>query len=296
MKQLSDAYLKIRNTARYMLGNLDGFHPDTDRLPHDQLLGLDQWALARFNDLARTVRSFYNKYEFHGVYRAVYNFCVIDMSNFYFDIIKDRLYCADQAGRRSAQTALYAILDGMTRLVAPILAFTSEEIWKAMPHGQSADPESVLFNQMPEYDEALALSEEEAKRWDGVIAVRTDVNKALEIARSEKRIGKSLEAAVTLYLDEKLWTAYEVGVFLPGFDEADLETICIVSSAAIEQGNPIRGNEGYPGEAVPGLTVKVEQAEGPKCVRCWMHNPHVGEDHDHPELCPRCASVVKSEC
>ena len=290
MKQLSDAYLKIRNTARYMLGSLDGFNPDTDAVAYADLMDLDKWALSRLNELSRTVRNFYNKYEFHGVYRSLYNFCVVDLSNFYFDIIKDRLYCGDEAGRRSAQTALYRILDGMTRLVAPILAFTSEEIWQAMPHDKTDDAECVLFNEMPDFDEALALPQDQAERWDAAMALRTDVNQALEIARGEKRIGKSLEAAVTLYFDgdeaQALWRGP-----LGGFDTHDLETICIVSHVDAVIGS----GEGYKGEAVPGLTVQVEQASGAKCARCWMYNEHVGEDHDHPELCPRCAAVVKAE-
>lgn len=289
MKQLSDAYLKIRNTARYMLGNLDGFDPDTDAVEYHALTDLDKWALSRFNDLARAVRTYYNKYEFHGVYRSVYNFCVVDLSNFYFDIIKDRLYCGDLSGRRAAQTALYRILDGMTRLVAPILAFTADEIWHAMPHDRNADGESVLFNDMPDYDETLALSETEAERWNAAMALRTDVNKALEQARAEKRIGKSLEASITLYFDG------EGQNFLRGplgsFDAADLETLCIVSHVETVLGS----GAGYQGEAVPGLTVEVKSAGGEKCQRCWMYHEGVGRDAEHPELCPRCAAVVRAE-
>ena len=276
MKQLSDAYLKIRNTARYMLGNLTGFDPDADRVPHSRLVDLDRWALSRFNDLARTVRDYYNKYEFHGVYRSIYNFCVVDMSNFYFDIIKDRLYCAGEEGRRSAQTALYLILDGMTRLVAPILAFTSEEIWKAMPHDGPADGESVLFNQMPDYDGALALPQGETERWETLITLRDLVNKALESARNEKRIGKSLEAKVVLHLP----VGYQA---VKKEDLSFLADLFIVSEAEI-------GNDTQSGEPV----VDVAALDAPKCVRCWKFDPHVGEDHDHAGLCPRCASVIRS--
>ena len=276
MKQLSDAYLKMRNTARYMLGNLTGFDPDADRVPHSRLVDLDRWALSRFNDLARTVRDYYNKYEFHGVYRSIYNFCVVDMSNFYFDIIKDRLYCAGEEGRRSAQTALYLILDGMTRLVAPILAFTSEEIWKAMPHDGQADGESVLFNQMPDYDGALALPQGETERWETLITLRDHVNKALESARNEKRIGKSLEAKVVLHLP----VGYQA---VKKEDLSFLADLFIVSEAEI-------GNDTQSGEPV----VDVAALDAPKCVRCWKFDPHVGEDHDHAGLCPRCASVIRS--
>src|SRR5699024_8836796 len=140
--------------------------------------------LYRFNELVKTVRAAYDKYEFHGVYRAVYNFCVVDMSNFYLDIIKDRLYCGGEAERRSAQTALYHILDGMTRLIAPILAFTSDEIWHAMKHAAGVDGESVLFNQMPEDNAAFALDETALARWEKLVSLRDAVNKALENARS----------------------------------------------------------------------------------------------------------------
>ena len=284
MKQLSDAYLKIRNTARYMLGNLNGFDPDTDAVAWENLEELDKWALSRLNTLARTVREYYNKYEFHGVYRSVYNFCVVDLSNFYFDVIKDRLYCGHLATRRSAQTALYRILDGMTRLIAPILAFTSDEIWGAMTHAKDANAESVLLNDMPDYDPALALDEAAQARWDAAMALRADVNKALERARSEKRIGKSLEAAVTLHFGPE---AQAVDSALAELDAGEMADLCIVS-ALDRSAAPV---EGYAGEAVPGLTVKVESAAGEKCQRCWKYDEHVGEDG----LCPRCRSVVDAE-
>jgi isoleucyl-tRNA synthetase len=275
MKQLSEAYLKIRNTCRYMLGNLDGFDPDA-QVAYAQLQDLDRWALSRFNDLTQKVRDYYKVYEFHGVYRSVYNFCVIDMSNFYFDIIKDRLYCGDEAGRRAAQTALYRILDGMTRLIAPILAFTSEEVWRAMTHDKTANPESVLLNDMPSFDPALALSQEEAARWEVLTGLRTDVNKALEAARAEKAIGKSLEAKVVLHLPAQYAAAAQ--------EEADfLADLFIVSQ--VEVGAPAQGEE---------TQVEVFALETPKCVRCWKFDPQVGQDHRHPELCPRCAGVVEA--
>ena len=173
MKQLSDAYLKIRNTARYMLGNLNGFDPD-HLVADAELLELDRWALAQFNALVENARASYEAYEFHNVYRAIYNFCVVEMSNFYLDIIKDRLYCdgANSLERRSAQTAMYHILSGMVRLISPILAFTSEEIWAAMPHSKQDDAESVLFNQMPQVHPAWNLTEAENTEWAQVQALR----------------------------------------------------------------------------------------------------------------------------
>ena len=284
MKQLSQAYLKIRNTARYMLGNLCDFNPDADQTPLDRMEALDRFALASFNDLVKTVREAYVRYEFHAVYRAVYNFCVVDMSNFYLDIIKDRLYCGDAHGRRSAQTALYTILDGMTRLIAPILAFTSDEIWSAMPHTADVNTESVLLNDMPGYDEALALSEADQVRWDKLISVRDAVNKALENARAAGVFKKAQDTEVTLSVAEQKDADFLSGV--------DLATLCIVSRVTVTTG-AVEGEK--MADCLIPCTIAVKLSEAPKCVRCWNHNEHVGEDHDHPELCPRCAGVVRAE-
>ena len=284
MKQLSQAYLKIRNTARYMLGNLCDFNPDTDQTPLDRMEALDRFALASFNDLVKTVREAYVRYEFHAVYRAVYNFCVVDMSNFYLDIIKDRLYCGDAHGRRSAQTALYTILDGMTRLIAPILAFTSDEIWSAMPHTADVNTESVLLNDMPGFDAALALSEEETFRWGLLISVRDAVNKALENARAAGVFKKAQDTEVTLSVAEQKDADFLSGV--------DLATLCIVSRVTVTTG-AVEGEK--MADCLIPCTIAVKLSEAPKCVRCWNHNEHVGEDHDHPELCPRCAGVVRAE-
>ncbi|MDD6024699.1 MAG: class I tRNA ligase family protein, partial [Oscillospiraceae bacterium] len=280
LKQLSQAYLKIRNTARYMLGNLSGFNPDTDEVAYEKLQGLDQWALGQLNELVKTVRAAYDRYEFHAVYRAIYNFCVVDMSNFYLDIIKDRLYCGDDADRAAAQTALYRILDGMTRMLAPMLAFTSEEIWAEMPHKAADDGSCVLLNDIPDYDPALVLSEEAEAQWASVIALRIDVNKALEQARAEKKVGKSLDAEITLYLDEEGKAAFEA------MGQHDLAAICIVSKVTVAEGQ----GDGLKGENFPGVTVAVAVSELPKCSRCWVHNENVDPEL---ELCPRCAEVFK---
>ena len=284
MKQLSEAYLKIRNTARYMLGNLAGFDPDRDQVPYAQMQALDRYALSRYNELVKTVRAAYDRYEFHAVYRAVYNFCVIDLSNLYLDVIKDRLYCegASSPERRSAQTALYVILDGMTRLIAPILAFTSDEIWAAMPHAASDNGESVLLNDMPDASPALALDESAAGRWDKLISLRDAVNKALENARKAGVLKKNQDAEI------RLWVSEEDAAFL---EDVDLATLCIVSKMEVLTGD----GEGETAEdcLVPA-TIAVTLSDAPKCVRCWNHNGHVGEDHDHAELCPRCAAVVRA--
>ena len=281
MKQLSQAYLKIRNTARYMLGNLAGFDPDRDMVEYDKLAELDRFALHGFNALVKTVREAYDRYEFHAVYRSVYNFCVIDLSNLYLDVIKDRLYCGEEADRRSAQTALYLILDGMTRLIAPILAFTSDEIWAAMPHAKADNGESVVLNDMPEYRAELALSEADEVRWGLLISVRDAVNKALENARAAGVFKKAQDTEVTLSVEGEKDAEFLRGV--------DLAALCIVSKVTVTT----QGVEGEKAEdcLVP-CTIAVKLSEAPKCVRCWNHDEGVGQDAQHPELCPRCAGVV----
>ncbi len=280
MKQLSQAYLKIRNTARYMLGNLAGFDPETDLLAPEELEELDRFALHTFNELVGTVRAAYERYEFHGVYRAVYNFCVVDLSNFYLDIIKDRLYCGDEGTRRRAQSALYRILDGMTRLIAPILAFTSEEIWAAMPHPQGVDATSVLLNDMPEQDEALALPQEQLERWSRLTGLRDAVNKALENARSAGVFKKAQDTEITLSLADPKDAALLEGV--------DLAALCIVSAVTVTC-EPIQGERA---ENCPvDCTIAVRLSQAPKCPRCWNHHSQVNADG----LCPRCAQVVAGQ-
>jgi isoleucyl-tRNA synthetase len=284
-KQLSEIYLKIRNTARFILGNLDGFDPD-DQVPASELLDIDRWALTRLNRLVEKVMDSYERYEFHPIYHAIHNFCVIDMSNFYLDVLKDRLYCEDSDGylRRSAQTAMYRILDAMVRMLAPILAFTSEEIWRSMPHDSSANVESVLLNDMPRVEPEYELSEDEAKRWDSVLKLRSDVLRALEKARAEKIIGKSLDAAVTLFISAAAKEAFEQIAYF------DLMSIFIVSRVSVVYGE----GEGFNCTEFGDVKVKVEAAETEKCLRCWTHHGSIGADKDFPELCPRCASVVAS--
>ena len=280
MKQLSQAYLKIRNTARYMLGNLCDFAPDTDAVAVEGLLELDRYALYRFNELVRTVRAAYDRYEFHAVYRAVYNFCVVDMSNFYLDIIKDRLYCGAEAERRSAQTALYHILDGMTRLIAPILAFTSDEIWHAMKHAQGVNAESVLFNDMPGDNAAFALDAAARERWAKLVSLRDAVNKALENARNAGVFKKAQDTDVTLSVSES------DAAFLAG---VDLASLCIVSKVTVTTG-AVEGEKSE--DCLIPCTIAVALDESPKCPRCWNHSEHIGADGHHNQLCDRCAAVV----
>ena len=281
MKQLSQAYLKIRNTARYMLGNLCDFEPDTDAVAVENLMELDRYALYRFNELVKTVRAAYDRYEFHAVYRAVYNFCVVDMSNFYLDIIKDRLYCGNEAERRSAQTALYSILDGMTRLIAPILAFTSDEIWHAMKHAKDVDGESVLFNEMPGDNAAYALDEATKARWEKLVSLRDAVNKALENARNAGVFKKAQDTEITLSVSEA------DAAFLAG---VDLASLCIVSKVTVTT-EAVEGERNE--ESLIPCTIAVKLSEAPKCPRCWNHCDSIGTEGHHAELCDRCAAVVE---
>ena len=273
-KQLSQNYLKFRNTARYCLGNLDGF--DADRLVSPaEMLELDRWAVTRLNALMERCESAYQNYEFHVVSHAINDFCVVEMSSFYLDIIKDRLYCEERDGlpRRSAQTALWLILDTMTKLFAPILAFTCDEIWQAIPHRTSDDGRNVLLNEMNKPFTDYALDAGAMARWEETIKIRSAVNASLESARGEKKIGKSLEAKVRL-------TVPAAGAFLADMDGDALADVLIVSQV----------------EAVAGdaLSVQVEPAQGVKCERCWKILPSVGRDSAHPTLCARCAAVVKT--
>ncbi len=283
--QLSETYLKIRNTARYILGNLSGFNPD-EPIAYEDMLPVDRWALTRLEELKEKCLKGFEVFEFHTAVHAIHNFCVVDMSNFYLDILKDRLYCEarDSFARRSGQTAIYLILDSIVRLIAPVLAFTSNEIWLAMPHSKSEDERHVMLNDMPEIYPDRKLDSETEKYWDRLHALRNDVNKALEISRSEKIIGKPLDAEVTLYV-----AANAEQEFLHIAD-ADFSTMFIVSKVNVIFGE----GEGYEGEEFPGVTVSVSAASSPKCVRCWTHSEDIGESDDHPELCPRCVSAIKA--
>ena len=273
-KQLSQNYLKFRNTARYCLGNLSGFDANHLVSP-DEMLELDRWAVTKLNQLIAKCFAAYDNYEFHVVSHAINDFCVVELSSFYLDIIKDRLYCdgTDSLSRRSAQTALWLILDTITKLFAPILAFTCDEIWQAMPHREGDDGRNVVLNEMNQPFADYALSEDVMAKWDKIITVRTAVNGALESARAEKKIGKALEAAVAV-------TVPAEDAFLSEMDAQELADLFIVSQATVTVGE--------------SLAVAVSEASGEKCERCWKHSAGVGSDSEHPTLCPRCAAVVKA--
>ena len=279
-KQIAQNYLKFRNTARYCLGNLADFNPDTDMVAPENMEELDKWALTKLNDLTATVKKAYNGYEFHVVTHIINDFCVVELSSFYLDILKDRLYCEDATGnrRRSAQTALYLIVDAMAKLFSPILAFTCDEIWQSMPHLASDDKRNILLNQMPENFDAYCLDDDTMQKWDGyLIPLRSDVNGVLEKARADKRIGKALEAHVTLSHHEALEAATA---------NMNLAELFIVSQ--VDWADPEEGAEVGTGVNFGGVTIGVSEAKGVKCPRCWMHSNSQHEDG----LCARCASVI----
>ncbi len=270
-KQLSETYRKIRNTARLFMANLGDFDPDSDSVPTSELPEIDKWALARLDKLVANVREAYDDYEFHIVYHEINNFCTIDMSKLYIDITKDRLYVEkkDSAARRAAQTVMYTVLDALTRLIAPILSFTADEIWQMMPHTSAENRESALLNDMPEAGK-YGFDEIET-RWNALFDLRDDVLKALEDARADKLIGKSLEAKVIIT------AAADRFAVLDSFRD-ELATVFIVSQVELEKGEGER-------------KVVLARADGEKCDRCWMYTPDV-EQYGEGCLCKRCAGIV----
>ena len=274
LKQLSDAYRKIRNTARFILSNLGDFDPDKDSVPAEKLVGIDKWAMARMDEIIDKCKAAYDKLDYHIVYSTMRDFCTIDLSNFYLDILKDRLYVekADSESRRAAQTVIYNILRSMTLYLAPVLSFTAEEIWGYLPHSTKDDAESVFFNKMPEKS-GVSADEAFMEKWEKIDELRDIANKALEEARGQKLIGKSLEAKVTLNCGRD-WYDFAKSV------EGDLVSAFIVSAVAVEKSE------------FDGVDVKVEVAPGEKCERCWIHSDTVGKCEKHPTLCARCAEIV----
>lgn len=274
LKQLSDAYRKIRNTARFILSNLGDFNPDTDSVSVEKLDGIDKWAMARMDEIIEKCKAAYDKFDFHIVYSTTRDFCTIDLSNFYLDILKDRLYVekADSESRRAAQTVIYNILRTMTLYLAPVISFTAEEIWGYMPRSEKDDAESVFFNKLPEKS-GVSADEEFMEKWEKIDELRDIVNKALEEARGQKLIGKSLEAKVTLNCGRD-WYEFAKSV------ENDLVAAFIVSAVSVEKSE------------FDGVDVKVEVAPGEKCERCWTHSDTVGKCAEHPTLCARCAEIV----
>ncbi len=285
LKQMTESYRKIRNTCRFLVGNLYDYDPVSHRVDYRDLPEIDRWALLRLQRLVERVLTAYRDYEYHLVYHSVHNFCTVDMSALYLDIIKDRLYTSAPASRarRSAQTVLHEVLYALVRLLAPILAFTSEEIWRYVPKNGGM-PVSVQLCDMPEVNLDY-LDPVLEKKWDRLLDLRAVVTRALEAARQDRLIGNSLEALTELYVSDEVYD------FLEPVKE-DLAALFIVSGVIVNRG-PAPAGAVSAGET-PGFAVVVRRAPGVKCERCWNYHQEVGADRDHPSLCPRCLNVVRS--
>jgi isoleucyl-tRNA synthetase len=284
LKRTSDSYRRIRNTLRFLLGNMAGFDPARDAVPVGDLVALDRWAIARTATLQQEVVGAYRSYDFHLIYQKVHNFCVVDLGGFYLDVIKDRLYTTPASGhpRRSAQTALYWIAEAMVRWLAPILSFTAEEIWRFMPGVRG---ESVFFETwaaLPSVEPAASEVD-----WTRVLEARAAVLRELERLRAAEQIGAPLDAAVTLYGDTE-WTRV---LALLG-DE--LRFVLITSEASVADASQ-RPADALPADAEgrSGLWLQVRPSEYAKCARCWHKRPDVGTVAAHPELCARCAGNLE---
>ncbi len=280
LTHLAEAYRRIRNTSRYLLGSLSDFDPATDKVADAELLEIDRWALHRLQLLVQRVEKAYDDFEFHVVFHTLHNFCAVDMSAFYLDILKDRLYTArtKSVERRSGQTAMHAILSSMVRLMAPVLSFTADEVWSYMK--ESSGARSVFLASFPVVEKKY-LDPALAERWDRILAVRGEAAKVLEALRRDKKIGHSLDAGVTLY------AAPELATFLRSY-EKDLAFIFIVSVVAIAKEADAPA-DAYTSETVKGLRITAGPAKGVKCGRCWMYLETVGTVKEHPEICGRCA-------
>ena len=281
VSRLVETYRRIRNTARFMLGNLHDFDPDKDLVPYDNMAELDRYALHVTAKLVEKVRRAYLEYEFYAIYQQVHNFCVVDMSAFYLDILKDRLYVykRDSLARRSAQSAIFRIVMDLTRLLAPVLAFTAEEIWDHMPKFLGKE-ESVHLSTMPEVD-ASVVDDGLAARWERIIALRQEVSKETEAARRDKVIGHPLDAKITLSAQGPTYDFLEAVA-------PSLEDIFICSGVSVEQGDGTAGGS----EDFPLMRIGVSKAPGGKCPRCWHYREDIGKDPGFPEVCGRCAEQL----
>ena len=284
MTQLSEAYRKIRNTFRFALGNLSDFDPAHNSLPGEQMEEMDRWMLDRTADLVKRCRDWYAAYEFHRVYHAIHDYCVVDLSAFYYDVLKDRLYtkAPNSRARRSAQTAIYQITSALVRIMTPILVFTAEEIWKYLPKPAGA-PSSVHISLFPEENELRSgIAAARAADWDLLAKVRGDVLKALEAARNEKRINSGLEAKVLLGGNPELRAKLKHHLEqLPGL--FIVSQVDFLTAAAPD----------FKSAAVPSLEVSIQKADGAKCERCWNYSTHVGENLRYPTVCERCSAALR---
>jgi len=287
-----DAYRKIRNTLRYLLGNVDDFEPNEMSVAYEEMFEIDKWAVRELQKLIAEVTEAYEDFAFHRVFSLIYNFCSVEMSSIYMDVLKDRMYCdaADSRSRRSAQTAMYRILDALVRMLAPILVHTAEEAWAAMKcrsgmrdegremrdegRGTRDEAESVHLGTMPKVDDSIDL-ESEAEKWDKLMVLRDEVLRVLEGLRRDKKIASNQEASVTINCGE------ETEAILNEFGLQQFAALCIVSEVKLQK-------------SADATTVAAQKSEHSKCQRCWNYWPSVGTDSEHADLCERCVEVVES--
>jgi isoleucyl-tRNA synthetase len=271
---LQDAYRKIRNTLRYLLGNVDDFDPSAS-VAYADMRPIDQWAVEQLQKLIGQVREAYDTFAFHRVFSLIYNFCTVEMSSIYMDVLKDRLYCdaKDSLSRRSCQTAMQWILDALVRMLAPILVHTAEEAWQANK-SKSQDVDSVHMTLMPEQEPAIDLERNEAK-WEKLMQLRDEVLRVLEGLRRDQEIASNQQAAVEIVADDD-----EMIVAVADFGIEAFAALCIVSEVTLRKGREFR--------------VAARKSPHAKCQRCWNYWPTVGADAEHQDLCARCIEVVSA--
>lgn len=284
LKQLSEAYRKIRNTARFILGNLYDFDPNCNMISLSELSDIDKFTLLKLNDVIEKCRMGYESFEFYEVFHCVQKFCIVDLSNFYLDVIKDRLYveASDSIQRRTAQTVIYIVLNALVKLIAPVLSYTAEEIWKYIPKTASDNSESVFLNEMP-HKINLDSSEGIISRWDTICEIRDEIKKALENARKEKIIGSSLEADLTVYCSGSLFD------FIKS-NSSQLQEILMISKLKLES----EGKGQYVSDGLKNLSIDIVHSKLMKCERCWIYSDTVGQNTDNDPVCKRCYEVLKS--
>jgi isoleucyl-tRNA synthetase len=289
MLTVAENYRKIRNTFRYILGNLGDFDPQADAIPFESMEALDQYMLRQMWVFASDVRGSYDDFAFHKIYHRLNHFCIVDLSAFYFDVLKDRLYISapKSQGRRSAQTAIWRIGEALVRMLAPIMSFTAEEVWDYLPksaeRGESVhlalfpSAAEILGDARNAEGDSISTVEKTGEDWTTLRSVRDEVLKALEEARNNKLIGTGLEAQVTLAAADPVYSVLS--------RHADqLRYLFIVSAATLTQAS---------GNGTGGVLVEVKKADGAKCERCWNYSTHVGEDKAYPTVCERCSAVLK---
>ena len=279
LQQMSDAYRRIRNTARFLMGHLNNFDYANDKVDYKDMFEIDKWAMHKLEELKEKTTEYYDKYEFYSLFQEITYFCSMEMSSFYLDIVKDRLYCEGTTSieRRSAQTVLTEVLKVLVRIISPVLSFTADEIWERIPEALKEE-ESVHLSKWieanPEY-----LNEELAKKWDKIARLRREVNKKLEAERQTGLIGHSLDARVLLNIANAEYS------FIKDYTENEVSDLFIVSQVKFV-------NDNLAESEIEGISISVEKASGEKCERCWKYDEEVGHDHNHSDVCPRCAKVL----